>query len=113
MLVEICLLRKIVFDNTGLSFFKIGSTLSDCFDMKNGTPQESVISPILFLLAINDIVPPNVKTSMYADDTAVWKVGKNVPLLCKKMQETMDYFEEWCDKWGFKISVAKSKVVIF
>lgn len=92
---------------------RIGTTLSECFKVENGTPQGSVISPILFLLAINDINPPNVKTSMYADDTAVWCVGKNVPFLCKKVQESMEYLEEWCDKWGFKVSVAKTKVVLF
>ena len=41
--------------------FRIGSVLSDKIEMENGTPQTSVISPILFLIAINDFRQEGVK----------------------------------------------------
>ena len=64
---------------------RVGTTLSDEFVLENGTPQGSVISPILFLIAINDLSPKGVKISMFADDTAIWKTGSSVNDVKKKV----------------------------
>ena len=92
---------------------RLGAMFSEVQNVENGTPQGSVISPILFLLAINDIQPQNINSSLFADDTAIWKTGKNVKLLAKQVQQSINYIEDWCNKWGFKVSVAKTKAVLF
>jgi ribonuclease HI len=92
---------------------RIGSTLSDEVGVENGVPQGSAISPILFLIAINDLCPPGVNFSIFADDTAMWKSGRNVEKLQKVMQKALNYVEEWCNKWGFKVSIAKTSFVLF
>ena len=54
---------------------RIRSTLSDNFELENGTPQASIISLILVLVAINDLKPIGVNVSMFADETAKWNMG--------------------------------------
>ena len=92
---------------------RVGGTLSNCFEVENGLPQGSVISPVLFLVAINDLMPCKCEYSLFADDAAIWKTGKNIKHLERKMQTALDYIQSWCDKWGFKISIAKSSFVLF
>jgi hypothetical protein len=47
--------------------------LSDVEEPENDTPQGSVISPVLFIIMINDLpFDHSVSYSIYADDVAVW-----------------------------------------
>ena len=46
--------------------------------MENGIPQGGVISPMLFLIAMNNMTPKSVTASIPADDTATWKTAGNV-----------------------------------
>ena len=54
---------------------KIGASFSETYPLENGTPQGSVISPLLFLIMINDIGLPHgldgVEMSLFADDSAI------------------------------------------
>ena len=52
---------------------KVGNSHSEKVILKNGTPQGSVIWPLLFLLMINDIPDINQDTrkSIFADDCAI------------------------------------------
>uniref|UniRef100_A0A8C1XU29 Uncharacterized protein n=1 Tax=Cyprinus carpio TaxID=7962 RepID=A0A8C1XU29_CYPCA len=83
---------------------------------KNGTPQGSVSSPILFNLMINDIfhnVDKGIGRSLYADDGALWKRGRNVSIVEKKIQKAVNEVEKWTNGWGFRFSLAKTKVICF
>jgi ribonuclease HI/exonuclease III len=93
----------------------VGDKKSSIFELENGTPQGSIISPILFLIMINDICMRNnnVELSLYADDSAIYKSGKDLNQIIKDIQKTLDDIHQWCQSWGFKISVAKSCGVIF
>ncbi len=69
----------------------------DCFfqtlPIENGTPQGSVSNPILFNLMINDIfhnVDTGIGRSLYADDGALWKRGRNVLFVENKMQKAVN-----------------------
>ena len=80
------------------------------------TPQGSVVSPTLFSIMINDIylnLPGDIGRSLFADDGALWKRGRNVEDILKKMQEGIDQVENRGIIWGFKFSVEKSKVMAF
>ena len=92
---------------------RIGGTLSYTLPVDNGLPQGSVLSPFLFLIAINDLLPQNVKYSLFADDSAIWKTGRNVNHLARQIQEALNGIQKWCNMWGFRISALKSNFIFF
>src|ERR1700733_679094 len=94
---------------------KVGTELFDKLLQENGTPQGSIISPLLFLLMINDITkgPDDVNLSLFADDSAVYLGNKSVKWLEIQIQKSLDAIEKWCNENGFKISIAKTTGVLF
>ena len=95
---------------------KIGKETSRRCLVENGTPQGSVISPLLFNIMINDVfanVQPGIGRSLFADDGSFWKRGKNVKYTLKKVQEALTLVEDWGRKWGFRFSIEKTKVIFF
>ncbi len=95
---------------------RVGEEMSASYDILNGTPQGSVISPILFNLMINDIferVKPSIGKALYADDGAVWKRGRNLGNVVKGIQESINEDERWSVEWGLKFSVPKTQYMVF
>jgi len=95
---------------------KVGNVSSKTVGIENGTPQGSVISPVLFNIMINDIfgkVERGFGLSLFADDGAIWKRGRNVEFVLKQIQRVLLSVEEWGNTWGFKISPSKTKYIIF
>ncbi|KAG5852664.1 hypothetical protein ANANG_G00064980 [Anguilla anguilla] len=95
---------------------QVGGKSSKIVEIGNGTPQGSVISPVLFNIMINDIfsnIGRGFGQSLFADDGAIWRRGRNAEFILKQVQKALVSVEEWADKWGFKISAAKSKFMIF
>jgi hypothetical protein len=93
----------------------VGGAESTSRNLDNGTPQGSILSPLLFVIMINDISvsKPDVNLSLYADDSATYKGGTNLNFIVKQLQICLNDIYEWCEKWGVKISVTKSCVVVF
>jgi len=94
---------------------KVGAETSEKRTLENGTPQGSVLSPILFLIMINDIEIGNTgaQLSLFADDSSTFKSGKNLCKIMKDLQSSLDYISKWADTWGVRISSSKSSYVIF
>ena len=94
---------------------RVGNSLSGVKKMENGTPQGSLISPILFLLMINDMPEPSegVSNAFFADDTALWKTGSDLETVIRQMQVNLTKVRKWWTSWGFKLSKDKTVAVIF
>ena len=96
---------------------EVNRTNSKNFWLNEGLPQGSAISPLLFLIFINDIdgevdkgTPP---PSLFADDTAVWvSVGKNKKEAEERMQKAINNINEWAGKWKMKLNTGKTEAMI-
>lgn len=68
------------------------------------------------MLMINDIfskIPACFGKSLFADDGAIWTRGRSFKMLFCQTQKALDQVVEWAIDWGFKISAAKGKFIIF
>ena len=66
---------------------KVNQETSELYDLPNGIPQGSVISPTLFNIMIDDLAgqaQKAAKMSQFADDSAMWYRGNDLHVLQKK-----------------------------
>ena len=89
-------------------------SFSDDFSLNNGTPQGSVLSPILFNLMLQDIpLKNNINTYIYADDITISCTGNNMKEVKNEMQKYLDLFVKWTEEWGLKINPTKTVLQYF
>ena len=94
----------------------INDFLSNQINPKTGVPQGSVLSPLVFLIYVNDLPTPHHKQnslSQFADDTAQWAFNLNVRIAAKCLQQDLQKLAMWCAKWRIKLNPVKTKVIIF
>ena len=94
---------------------RIGARVSNSYELQNGTPQGSVISPLLFLLMVNDIDEPTngVKLSLFADNSAVWKSGSNLAALTRDIQRYLNRLTAFFERQGFELPAQKMVAIVF
>ena len=95
---------------------KIEGFLSPKVYPKAGVPQGSNLSPLLFLIYVNDMSNPShhqTDKSQFADDAGQWAVSKNIDLAAEYLQRDLDKLARWCAKWRIRLNPEKTKVIIF
>ena len=92
---------------------KIGNTLSEVVQLLAGTPQGSILSPLLFILFVNDIpVTQACQVIQYADDIAIYTSYRNPRYLEAHLQKQVDELEDWCEDWFIKLNAKKTQLMI-
>ena len=69
----------------------------------------------MFLIYINDFPKLSLHTvlTLFADDSALWRSGKNINHIRLHLQEELKLVERWCKDWGFILNQNKTTAVIF
>ena len=94
---------------------RVGSTLSDLYDLEQGVPQGGVLSTTLFNIKINDIVKclDNLTDCcLYVDDFCICFRSKSMRTIERHLQQNLNKIEHWATNNGFKFSKSKHSVYI-
>ena len=95
---------------------EVNNTHSKEFTLREGLLQGSSISPLLFLIFINDLpVDLDLETSasLFADDTATWRRDGKIQGSDREMaQLEVDKIMSWAERWKMKVNESKTKVMV-
>ena len=95
-------------------FVYVNTVKSDSTLISTGVPQGSVLGPVLFLIYINDLPKAtNLKTLLFADDTALFASEKNPALLKQIIATEINNIEKWLSINKLTLNLKKSCYVMF
>lgn len=84
-------------------------------NVRFGVPQGTVLGPLLFLLYINDLVGSTnkCKTVLFADDTMLYKTGKDLRQMENDMKDELSNLFKWLCENKLSLNTTKSKFCLF
>ncbi len=100
---------------------RFGDTLSKIRRMRQGVPQGSVLSPLLFLFYINNLAERleeklpglDAEIAMFADDVSILAKNEKWEGATETAQKLVDVVVEWSAEWKLSLNVEKSQVTLF
>ena len=93
----------------------VNGFLADKISPIAGVPQGSVLSPLLFLIYINDLPSPHHRQNskcQFADDTALWTANKNVQFAPQLLRKYLRKLAKWCAKWRIELIATKENIFL-
>ncbi|XP_011883761.1 PREDICTED: RNA-directed DNA polymerase from mobile element jockey-like [Vollenhovia emeryi] len=96
--------------------FLLDGELSDSRFSFRGTPQGSILSPLLFNIFIRELpscLPFGVRALQYADDLVIWSRGRDSFQIMKLLTESIERLDSFLGSRGLGLSASKSRVMHF
>jgi hypothetical protein len=90
--------------------------MSGSRQIKQGLPQGSVLSPILFLFYINTLarlLPTDNVNSLYADDVSILATNDSLVKANTDAQAAVNVVTEWSKEWKLSLNAGKCEVSFF
>ena len=94
----------------------VGKEFSSPCKLSCGVPQGSILGPLLFLLYVNDMPQAvNSELLLYADDTCLIYMGKNIQKIEKQLSSDFTSLCEWFidNKLSVHFGEEKTKSILF
>ena len=94
---------------------RIYNSYSRPFRLRRGVPQGLVLGPALFSLytVLMIFLPTSVKTSLHADDLAIWASSPSVECATSTVQAALNKLVKWSSKWRLPLNSFKCKTSFF
>ena len=95
---------------------KVDGKHSRKFLLRHGVPQGGVVSPTLFLIFIDDLIPQlprGIKAALYADDLVMWCTEEYATTATYRMQQAVNTLAAWAKEWNVSINKEKSSTTLF
>lgn len=91
-----------------IQFTRVQGFNSTLTSVPSGTPQGGHLSPLLFLIFINDIssVLNNCQFLLFADDLKIYTRVSSIND-CVILQNELNVLFDWCKKWGMSLNISK------
>ena len=92
------------------------NVLSNSRRFKQGLPQGSVLSPLLFLFYINDLadeLSDEDVIALFAGDVSILSTARNKADAERSVQAKVDIVSIWSQQWKLQLNVGKSEVSAF
>ena len=79
-----------------------------------GIPQGSILGPLLFIMYVNDLpnCVSNSQVSMYADDTGLYYISRNIKDIVSKINEDLENVSNWLTRNKLSLNVKKTEFMI-
>ena len=93
----------------------INGTLSRQVSLGAGTPQGSVLSPLLYNIFVNDMPLhyQDTRAGQFADDLSKWTSAKRKETNFLKLQKSLNLILDWCRKWRVNLNPSKTQIITF